>query len=201
MKPVVEKYQALLGRPPSRAEVERLERIAQALGLRVDDALWSVLIALEDYDRRYRLAPKRIEEALGKAVESVRDSADQETRAAAARAIEAMAKEAGHIGQEIATKTAGRDRARWLAIMAAVCATVLLITGAGAFYSGYKTGAAATTDAEAWALSNEGEQARALARTGSLPLLTGCLGDGWRVETYNGRNVCRPPPGAGWYIP
>lgn len=201
MKPVVEKYRALLGRPPSNGEVERLERIAQSLGLREDDALWSVLIALEDYDRRYRLAPKRIEEAIGKAVESVRDSANQETRAAAARAIASIAEEAGRIGQEIAVKYAGRDRARWLAIMAGVCATSLLLTGAAAYYAGYKTGVSAVSDATAWALSNEGRQARALARTGSLPILTGCLGDGWRIETHKGRDICRPSGGAGWYIP
>lgn len=201
MKPVVKKYQALLGRPPSRDEAERLERIATVLELRDNDALWSVLVALEDYDRRYRMAPARIEAALAKAVESLRDSADQETRAAAARAIEAMAEEAGRIGQQIATKTAGRDRAHWLAIMAAVCATVLLMTGAGSYYAGNKTGAAATSDAAAWALSNEGQQARALARTGSLPVLAACLGDGWRVDTHNGRDVCRPGPGAGWYLP
>ena len=201
MKTVAAKYQALLGRPPSRGETERLERIAEALGLRDNDALWSVLVALEDYDRRYRMAPARIEEALAKAVESVRDSADQETRAAAARAIEAMAEEAGRIGQQIATKTAGRDRARWMAIMAGVCATVMSLTAAGAFYAGHVTGAAATSDAAAWALSNEGQKARALARTGSLPLLIDCLGDGWRIDTHNGRDVCRPVPGAGWYIP
>lgn len=201
MKPIVKKFQELLGRPPSRGEIERLERIVTVLKLNEEDALLSILIALEDYDRRYRAAPARIEEALGKAVESVRDSANRETRAAATRAIEAMAKEAGRIGREIATTTAGRDRARWMTIMAGVCAAVLFLTAAGAFYAGHKTGAAATSDAAAWALSSEGRQARALAGTGSLPVLAGCLGDGWRVETFAGRPVCRPAAESGWYVP
>lgn len=195
------KYQALLGRPPSRGEVEKLDRIARALELRENDALWSVLIALEDYDRRYRMAPARIEEAIARAVGSVRDSADHETRVAAARAIETMAEEAGRIGQEIATTTAGRDRARWMTIMAGVCAGILFLTAAGAFYAGHETGAAATSDAAAWALSNEGQQARALSGTGSLPILADCLGDGWRVETFESRQVCRPAAGSGWYVP
>ena len=198
---IIEKYRALLGRAPSRIETERLERIASVLGLRDNDALWIVLIALEDYDRRYRRAPARIEEALARAIESVRDSADHETRAAAARAIEAIADEAGRIGQEIAAKTTGRDRARWMTIMAGVCATTLFLTAVGAYYAGHKTGAAATSDAAAWVVSNEGRQARALAGTGSLPLLTACIDDGWRIDTYEGREVCRPAPGAGWYIP
>ena len=201
MKPIIEKDQAFHGRAPSRREVERLARIGHALKLRDNDELWSVLIALEDYDRRYRTVPARIEEALAKVVESIRHSADQETRAAAARAISAMAQEAGRIGQKIATETAGRDRARWLAIMAGVCAAVLFITAAGAFYAGHETGAAATSDAAAWALSGEGRQARSLASTGSLPVLIHCIGDGWQINIQNGRNVCRPAQGAGWYIP
>ncbi|MFP5511007.1 MAG: hypothetical protein ACLGIP_17940 [Alphaproteobacteria bacterium] len=201
MKQIIEKYHAIVGRAPSPREVKRLGQIGYALKLHENDALWSVLIALEDYDQRYRMAPARIEEALAKAVAGIRDSANHETRAAAARAIEAMAKEAGRVAQEIATKTAGRDRSRWMVIMAGVCATVLFLTAAGAFYAGHKTGAAATTDLAAWALTNEGQDARALAETGSLRLVTHCSGEGWRIEPYNGRDVCRPANGAGWYIP
>lgn len=201
MKQIIEKYHAIVGRAPSPREVKRLGQIGYALKLHENDALWSVLIALEDYDQRYRMAPARIEEALAKAVESIRDRANHETRAAAARAIETMAKEAGRVAQEIATKTAGRDRSRWMAIMAGVCATVLFLTAAGAFYAGHKTGAAATSDLAAWALTNEGQDARALAATGSLLRVTHCIGEGWLIQTYNGRDVCRPANGAGWYIP
>lgn len=201
MKVIVDNYQAILGRPPSRGEMERLERIASAMGLRDNDALWFLLIVFEDYDRRYRRVPARIEDALTKAVSSLRDSADRETRAAAARAVESMARETARIGQEIAAKTAGRDRLRWLSIMAIVCTIALLVTGTGAYYAGHKTGAAVASDAAAWALSNEGRQARALAKTGSLPILSGCLGDGWRIETFEGRAVCRAEQNTGWYIP
>lgn len=201
MRPIIKKYKALVGRPPSQDEVEQLERIARELELRDNDALWLLFIALEDYDRRYRMAPARIEKALAKAVESVRHTADKETRAAAARAIETMSEEAARISQEIATKTAGKERARWMTIMAAVCASVLFLTGAAAFYAGQETGAAATSDAAAWARSHEGRHARALAGTGSLPILVNCDGNGWRIESQNGRNVCRPAQGAGWFIP
>lgn len=201
MKQIIEKYHALLGRAPSRREVERLARIECVLKIRENDALWSVLIALEDYDQRYRMAPARIEEALAKAVQSIQNSANHETRAAATRAIETMAKEAGRVAQEIATKTAGRDRSRWMVIMASVCATVLFLTAAGAFYAGHKTGAAATSDVAAWALTNEGQDARALAGTGSLPVVTHCIGEGWRITTHNGWDVCWPANGARWYIP
>lgn len=201
MKQIIEKYHALVGRAPSRREVERLGQIGYALKLHENDALWSVLIALEDYDQRYRMAPARIEEALAKAVESIRDCANHETRAAAAKAIETMAKEAGRVAQEIATKTVGRDRARWMTIMAGVCASVFFLTAAGAFYAGHKTGAAATSDVAAWALTNEGQDARALAGTGSLPLVTHCIGEGWQITNHNGWDVCWPANGARWYIP
>lgn len=201
MTTVADRYQALLGRPPSRREADNLERIARALGIRDNDAIWTVLIALEDYEQRYRLAPARIEKAINTALASVKHAAEHETQVAAARAVQSMANEAGRIGQQIAAQTAGRDRARWMSIMAAVCTAALLATGAGAFYVGHQTGAAATTDAAAWAISHEGQRARAFARTGSLTVLSSCLGDGWRVENLEGRLVCRPSLGSGWYLP
>lgn len=85
--PNVEKsFAKLIGRQPSEAEVKNLYRVRDALGLKENDALWLVLIALESYDALYRRYPQMISEQVHLSVEAQRAAiaaiADQETRRA-----------------------------------------------------------------------------------------------------------------------
>lgn len=201
MNAIVKKYEALLDRKPSKIEYQNLLRISQALNLRQDDAFWTILIVLEDYGRSYQLAPARIETAVENACKSISDVAERETRAAAARAIEAMADETARIAKDIADKTAGRDRAKWITIAASICTLSCLGMFSFGFAYGYQVGASAAGLAAEWAMTKEGQTARALAETGSLYVVTDCLGEDWYVERQNGYKICRTPTGAGWYIP
>lgn len=47
MSDVENRFSALLGRPPSDAELARFSRIQNALGIHENDALWSVIIATQ----------------------------------------------------------------------------------------------------------------------------------------------------------
>jgi hypothetical protein len=59
--------------------------------------------------------------------------------------------------------------------------------------------------AASWANTPAGQRAYALDQLGSLDMLAGCKGEGWKVERQHGQRVCIPyatPNGtAGWFIP
>jgi hypothetical protein len=59
----VDAFARLLGRQPSDAERERLHRLRAELGLRGNDALWLVLVALQYHLTLYQSIPARIERA------------------------------------------------------------------------------------------------------------------------------------------
>lgn len=89
-------FAKLIGRQPSEAEVKNLYRVRDALGLKENDALWLVLIALESYDAQYRKYPQLIGEQVQKAVEAQRSAiaamAAQETRRALGTLSEAVSR-------------------------------------------------------------------------------------------------------------
>ena len=60
-------FEKLLGRQPSDAERQNLYRVRDALGLKNNDALWLVLLALQHYQSLYENIPDRIETAAARA--------------------------------------------------------------------------------------------------------------------------------------
>jgi hypothetical protein len=52
---VEDAFAKLVGRQASETERERLYRVRDALGLRDNDAFWSIVMALEHYDWFFRL--------------------------------------------------------------------------------------------------------------------------------------------------
>jgi hypothetical protein len=65
-------FEQLVGRKPTEPERERLYRLRQVLGLRDNDAFWSIVMALEHYDAFFRAYPAQLAEVTELAVESVR---------------------------------------------------------------------------------------------------------------------------------
>ena len=66
----------LLGRLPSEDERERLRQARDALGIRPDDALWTVLLALQWHLVLYTEVPRRIERAAARAARQMVAAAD-----------------------------------------------------------------------------------------------------------------------------
>jgi hypothetical protein len=62
----------LVGRQATQAEGERLHRLRSVLGLRDNDAFWSIVIALEHYDSFFRAYPAQLAEVTGRTIENVR---------------------------------------------------------------------------------------------------------------------------------
>ncbi|UUZ54064.1 hypothetical protein LP419_37440 [Massilia sp. H-1] len=96
MANVEKAFARLIGRQPSEAEVKRLYHVRDALGLKENDALWLVLIALESYDAMYRKYPQMIAEHMQCSVEAQRSAiaamADLETRRALASLSDAVSR-------------------------------------------------------------------------------------------------------------
>lgn len=72
----VDAFSRLLGRLPSGDERERLRQARDALGIRPDDALWTVLLALQWHLVLYRDVPRLIERAAARATRQVVATAD-----------------------------------------------------------------------------------------------------------------------------
>jgi len=65
-------FAKLTGRPASPAERERLYRLRDALGLRDNDAFWSIVMALEYYDSFWRKYPEQLAEESARSLENAR---------------------------------------------------------------------------------------------------------------------------------
>ncbi|RSZ55160.1 hypothetical protein HF313_23045 [Massilia atriviolacea] len=106
MEHLEQAFEKLIGRQPSELEVTRLYRVKNALGLRDNDALWLVLIALESYDTLYRKYPELINAHVKQSLDDQRQlmaaMADAETK----RALGAMS-DAVVRASEAATARAG----------------------------------------------------------------------------------------------
>jgi len=110
-------FTKLLGRQPSDAERQRLYRVRDALGLKNNDALWLVLIALQHYEQLYAGIPERIEAAAKKAAQSAAAQAQADINSAVAQLVPNV-------------EAAVREGARWaLAQEALVRSTLTLISG------------------------------------------------------------------------
>lgn len=69
-------FRRLLGRLPSDEERERLRQARDALGIGPDDALWTLLLALQWHLVLYGDVPRRIERAAARATRQVVAAAD-----------------------------------------------------------------------------------------------------------------------------
>jgi hypothetical protein len=110
-------FTKLLGRQPSDAERQQLYRVRDALGLKNNDALWLVLMALEHYQNLYESIPERIEPAAKKAARSAAAQAQADVNNAIASLIPTV-------------ESAVRQGARWALAQEAVSRSMLtLIAG------------------------------------------------------------------------
>jgi hypothetical protein len=101
-------FSKLVGRQATEAERERLYRVRDALGLRDNDAIWAIVMALEHYDSFFRRYPAQLAEATESAMEDLRSA----SRAAAAHEIalvqRVLAEKVAQTSVEIAKKLAGK---------------------------------------------------------------------------------------------
>lgn len=118
-------FARLLGRQPSEAEVARLFQVKDTLGIGDNDALWIVLLSLEQYDAQFRRYPALLQSSLDETLVGLRETVTL--------AAEAELRKAHRVLAEAVTTTAldlaGRQQAinAWLIAAWSVAATALLV--------------------------------------------------------------------------
>jgi hypothetical protein len=195
-------FERLFERPPTDTELKQLFRLRETLGLRNNDALWQVLVALEFYQRQYERLPVEITKACEAAVASIQVTARAIAVASAAETKKDLARS---VAQAAAATARGATRVQ-LVQWCALCVTVISVLLAGAGWCSYRLGQrsaswAAGEERTVWAGSSEGRLAYELSRVGSVRVLARCQGPGWEVRG----GKCYPQPlhdqVFGWKIP
>lgn len=208
---VEDAFARLLGRQPTDVERQTLLRTRDALGLRNNDALWLVLIAVGHYETLYGALPERIARAAADVTERAKLAAEAELKATAARTCEELATSVAKTVQKIAGRLADANLWRARALALGVAAAVFVGVGASMYRVGHDAGeqdgqrkgyetARDEKAADAWANTPEGQLGYALAKAGSLREVATCTG---KPFVRHGRECFVRPsrdPAFGWKL-
>ena len=138
MDDIENSFKALLGRQPSDEEVKRLYRVKNALNIRDNDALWTILMALESYDTLYSKYPALIAGQVDVVIEKQRELIAEIVDAESKKALSTLSAAVAETSQLVANKVA--DTARWqawgwmcvgLIAFGALCLTAGFVLGSG----------------------------------------------------------------------
>jgi hypothetical protein len=187
-------FAKLNGRQPCELERERLYRLRDALGLRDNDAFWSIVMALEHYDALLRQYPATIAAEAEKTLEHARSTF---AAAAAKEASEAQRVVATTVAQANAA-IASRSVARPFALhhVTLVLATIVAF-GALCVHAGYDLASSGAAPYGARATDLHGAS-RAVATVLSIPagwMLFAFLLPAAAAGAKAGCNVARDPLG------
>ena len=192
MSDLDDSFAKLLGRQPSDAERQNLYRVRDALGLKNNDALWLVIMALQNYQDQYEKFPKAIAQSAKEVLIGFKATADATMKASAEEAKADLAEAVAAAAQKVARNTAAKQMWRWVAGSISVA---FMCVGATYWYahssgkdSGYQAGYGAgymeakdEKAAAAWANTPEGKLAYRFAQKGELTRLARCEGKGWKI--------------------
>jgi hypothetical protein len=95
-------FAKMLDRAPTDAEKIRLYKVRDALGLKNNDALWLVLIALDSYERLYEGIPTKISEAANAASNEATTKARANIEGELAKLIPSMRNTLAQAVQDVA---------------------------------------------------------------------------------------------------
>ena len=212
MSDLDDSFAKLLGRQPSDAERQSLYRVRDALGLKNNDALWLVLMALQHYQDQYEKFPQAIAQAAKDTLVNFKVTADATVKASAEAAKADLAQAVASAAQEVAHNTSRKQMWKWAAGCISVAFVCMGLTswymykqGIGSGYSlGYGYGYRDAKDekaAAAWANTPEGKLAYRFAQMRELSSLAKCDKPGWYVK--DGACFVQPAPSGtyGWKIP
>ena len=201
-----ELFTQVLGRAPTDAEAQELNRIASNLQCGSGDAMFLVLVALHGHQVLYREIPEKLAAATEAVLKSTRATAEAQVQASA-KAMEAkLAEGVAVAATQVARDVAGKQRLQWIAGASATACVVLLVVGLLSFSkgkaTGYTEGRQAEHDLNAWVNTPSGQAALGLAQDGTLKALATCTLSGWAAEVKNNRRACMPTAKAsGYYLP
>lgn len=117
-------FEKLLGRAATQTEREQLRKIRDAIGLRENDALWSVLFALQYYDSLYRQFPKAIAAEAAKVLAETRAASEASARVGMENARAELARAIAISAQGVAQSVARRRQLQWAIFGVAIGAMI-----------------------------------------------------------------------------
>ena len=120
----------LFGRAATATEKERLHHLQKSLGFRDDDAIWSILMALQYYDSLYSQYPNAIGMEASRIFGDVKAAAEASLKASIGVARADLAKAVGSAARDVARDIARRESIRW-GVTGMALGVLLLATGAG----------------------------------------------------------------------
>ena len=123
MNELEDSFAKLLGRQPTDADRQRLYRVRDALGLKNNDALWLVLMALQHYESLYADIPNSIKQSAQKAAASAAGQAQAEVNRAVAALVPTVEDAVSHAATAAVNRTLNRIKlgqsviTTWLALI------------------------------------------------------------------------------------
>jgi hypothetical protein len=118
-------FAKLLGTQPTDKDRNDLYRVRDALGLKSNDALWLVLMALQHYQSQYERVPARIEEAARRTLQNFGNAADAMAKATSESATRQVADAAARAAWDVVRKVETRERLKWLCTTMVTCVLVV----------------------------------------------------------------------------
>lgn len=206
---IVDAFEAAWQRRATPEEADRLHRVQTVLGVKDNDAILVLMVALEHYQGLYSAMPARIEAAAKAAVGETKETTEKIAATAAQLAHGDLVEQLGKAVNQVASDAAKKQQWKALGAGIAAAAISLLVTGWVCFDAGREAGYGAAikvarneTAAAAWANTPEGQLAYRLALAGSLQQVARCSAPGWKIR--NG--ACLPQVDAegtlhGWVMP
>jgi len=116
MANVERSFAKLIGRQPTEREVENLHRVKDALGLKDNDALWLVLIALESYDSLFRKYPEMVSAEIQQSIRDQRAAIAAMAEAETRRALDTLAEAVARSSETVAGRLLESSRLQALGL-------------------------------------------------------------------------------------
>lgn len=186
---IVESFERIWRRKATAEEAERLHLVQNMLGVRDNDALWVVILALEHYQQLYVAMPSKIEAAGRVAVAEVKETAERIANTAAQLAHNDLVASLGKAVNHVAAQAARKQQWQWLSAGICAMAAALSLTGWLTFAQGKEAGigigyqaARVETAAAAWGNSPEGKLAYRMSQLDSFQQVARCARPGWEVS-------------------
>ena len=210
----VKLYERIVGQPPSAEQADRMRSLGSALRIKDNDALWSILVALEYHQRLYADVPAQVATQRA-AAQSEANRIAHETMVKAARDVEtwtARAKSELTSAVEQRVSIGREDRKSLYRQTVVYAACVVLVCTLAGFFVGFRSGRAESLleaqQIAGWVGTSEGQVAKAMSDSGELDALVRCNRPGWETVTVkDGRRICVPNPEkkraspSGWFLP
>ena len=114
---LISSYEKVIGAQISTEGENRLRLIKESLNIRDNDALWSIIFALESYIGLYEKIPDRIKETSEKALEDIRESVSVLAKEESAKAQESLIESIVRTSEEIAGRRATAAKINSFALM------------------------------------------------------------------------------------